>query len=118
MLEVMGAITRKLKQSEYYERVMARFADHLQHPFVLALNQQLEKNRSRYARLKMNGYAFVYDERGEIRHQGGVTASPGLYFMGHPWLTKRSSGILWGVGDDAARIVEHIEKHVLRPDAD
>jgi hypothetical protein len=55
------------KQSDYYERVMEWFAEHLNHPFVLALEEQLAENRGRYARLKMNGYAFEYDEHGEIR---------------------------------------------------
>jgi hypothetical protein len=55
------------KQSEYYARVMERFANHQDHPFVIALNGELEKNRARYARLKMNAYAFEYDERGEIQ---------------------------------------------------
>lgn len=59
----------------------------------------------------------VFDEGGRPRHERGVTESRGLYFVGHPWLSKRSSGILWGVGDDAARIVQHIERDVLRPEA-
>jgi putative flavoprotein involved in K+ transport len=60
----------------------------------------------------------VFDDAGRPRHQGGVTESPGLYFIGHPWLSKRSSGILWGVGDDAARIVEHIRREAIAPGAD
>lgn len=54
------------KDTEYYARVMVHFADWLDHPFVLALDQELRANRNRYARLKMNGYAFVYDEGGEV----------------------------------------------------
>lgn len=59
----------------------------------------------------------VFDERGRPRHQAGVTEAPGLYFIGHPWLSKRSSGILLGVGDDAAVIVEHIRRDVLRTES-
>jgi hypothetical protein len=55
------------KQSEYYERVMDRFGDHRDHPFVVSLNEQLEQSRNRYNPLKMNGYAFEYDEQGEIQ---------------------------------------------------
>jgi putative flavoprotein involved in K+ transport len=55
----------------------------------------------------------VFDERGQPRHQNGITDSPGLYVTGLPWLTKRKSGILYGVTEDAIRIVEHIERHVL-----
>jgi putative flavoprotein involved in K+ transport len=58
-------------------------------------------------------HVHVFDEQGRPRHRRGVTDSPGLYFIGHPWLSKRSSGILLGVKDDAARIVEHIRRNVL-----
>ena len=41
-------------------------------------------------------------------HHRGVTASPGLYVVGYPWLSTRGSGILYGVAADAARIAQHI----------
>ena len=41
-------------------------------------------------------------------HVDGVAEIPGLYFVGLPWLSKRKSGILYGVADDATRIVELI----------
>jgi putative flavoprotein involved in K+ transport len=53
----------------------------------------------------------VFDEWGRPRHLGGVSESPGLYFLGFPWLSKRKSGILYGVGEDAARIVRHIQRN-------
>lgn len=64
----------------------------------------------------------VFDDQGRPRHRDGITASPGLYFLGFPWLSKRKSGILYGVGEDAARIANHVEtflrtavrKHVRR----
>ncbi len=55
------------KQSEYYTRMMDWFGDHQDHPFVASLNEQLEQSRNRYNPLKMNGYAFEYDEQGEIQ---------------------------------------------------
>ena len=55
------------KQNEYYARVMDWFGDHQDHPFVVALNEQLGQSRNRYAPLKMNGHAFEYDEQGEIQ---------------------------------------------------
>jgi len=55
----------------------------------------------------------VFDEHGRPRHQAGISESPGLYFLGMPWLAKRKSGILFGVSEDAERIVQHIERHVL-----
>lgn len=50
----------------------------------------------------------VTDEYGFPIQQRGVTAYPGLYFIGLPWLHTQKSGLLMGVGDDAAFIAEHI----------
>ena len=41
-------------------------------------------------------------------HNRGITASPGLYVAGYPWLSSRGSGLLYGVTADAARIAQHI----------
>ena len=47
----------------------------------------------------------ILDERGEPRHQAGVVADyPGLYFVGLHFLYSMSSGMIHGVGRDAARI--------------
>jgi len=50
----------------------------------------------------------VFTEQGEPRHRGGITDVPGLYFIGLPWLSKMNSSFLRGVGDDTARLAEHI----------
>lgn len=52
--------------------------------------------------------ADILDERGLPRHHMGVSDIPGLYFVGFPWLRKRKSGILYGVGEDARHVVERI----------
>lgn len=52
--------------------------------------------------------AAVLDEDGFPIQQRGVTALPGLYFLGLPWLNTQKSGLLWGVGDDAAHLAEHL----------
>jgi putative flavoprotein involved in K+ transport len=44
----------------------------------------------------------VLDRDGYPTQKRGVTAYEGLYFLGMRWLHKRKSGILFGVGDDAA----------------
>jgi putative flavoprotein involved in K+ transport len=44
---------------------------------------------------------------GTLAHRRGITALPGLYLVGHPWLSTRGSGILYGVDADAARIAQH-----------
>lgn len=62
------------------------------------------------------GYAFdfslvklpVVDSDGYPIQKRGVTRYPGLYFLGLPWLYNRRSGILFGVGDDAAYLAAHI----------
>ena len=62
------------------------------------------------------GYSFdfslvklpVTDSDGFPVQQRGVTAYPGLYFVGLPWLHTQKSGLLLGVGEDAAFIAEHI----------
>lgn len=43
-----------------------------------------------------------------IKHQRGLTAIEGLYFMGLPWQHKRGSALLQGVGEDAKYIENHI----------
>jgi putative flavoprotein involved in K+ transport len=45
------------------------------------------------------------DDRGQPIHENGVSPLPGLYYLGLPWLARRNSGILLGLGEDAERIV-------------
>jgi putative flavoprotein involved in K+ transport len=45
---------------------------------------------------------------GEPIHRHGITEIPGLYFIGLQWLSKMMSSFLSGVGDDAARLADHI----------
>jgi putative flavoprotein involved in K+ transport len=50
----------------------------------------------------------VTDDRGSPIHQRGITEHPGLYFLGLSWLHKAKSGLLYGVGEDAAHTVDHL----------
>jgi putative flavoprotein involved in K+ transport len=50
----------------------------------------------------------VLDADGFPMQKRGVTAYPGLYFVGLPWLHNAKSGLLYGVGDDAAHIARAI----------
>ncbi|MEB0078744.1 MSMEG_0569 family flavin-dependent oxidoreductase [Pseudomonas sp. CCI3.2] len=52
--------------------------------------------------------APVFNGRGHPGHQRGVTAQPGLYFLGLPWLYTWGSGRFSGVARDAEYVVEHI----------
>ena len=42
------------------------------------------------------------------KHRRGVSDVPGLYFLGLPWLWKRQSTLLAGVGEDAEHLARHI----------
>ena len=44
----------------------------------------------------------VFDADGRVEHRRGVTAIPGLYFLGLPWLHTRGSALLGWVKDDAS----------------
>jgi putative flavoprotein involved in K+ transport len=50
----------------------------------------------------------VLDSNGEVSHDGGVTAVPGLYVLGLQFLRTRKSSFLDGVGDDAVYLADHI----------
>ena len=50
----------------------------------------------------------VFDERGRLVHERGVTRVPGLYFLGLPWQHTRGSALLGWVKDDAAYIAQRI----------
>src|SRR5262249_60327313 len=44
----------------------------------------------------------VLDRKGRVVHDGGVTACPGLYLLGMPFLPRRKSSLIHGAADDAA----------------
>jgi putative flavoprotein involved in K+ transport len=50
----------------------------------------------------------VLDEKGRLRHDGGVVDSPGLYALGLPVLRRRRSTFLHGIEDDARFVVDHL----------
>jgi putative flavoprotein involved in K+ transport len=52
--------------------------------------------------------ADSFDADGRPRHDRGVGAAPGIYFLGLPWLSMRGSSFIWGVWVDAERLAEHI----------
>jgi len=47
---------------------------------------------------------------GRPNHQRGVSAEPGIYFLGLPWQTRRGSSFIWGVWFDARYLADHITK--------
>jgi putative flavoprotein involved in K+ transport len=48
----------------------------------------------------------VFDADGRLLHRRGVTAAPGLYFLGMPWQHTRGSALLGWVKDDAQYIAD------------
>jgi putative flavoprotein involved in K+ transport len=55
----------------------------------------------------------VFDHRGRLRHDGGVTRWPGLYVLGLPLLRRRRSTYIDGAGWDAADLATHLT-HALQ----
>lgn len=50
----------------------------------------------------------VFEHDGFPRQQSGVTAYPGLSFVGMPWMPSLKMGTLMGAGESAARIVARL----------
>lgn len=89
-------------------------------PLITALDLHAEGVTSV---LWATGYAFdfslvrlpVVDGDGYPLQERGVTQFEGLYFLGMPWLYSRRSGLLFGVGDDAAFLAARIDSDAGRP---
>jgi len=54
----------------------------------------------------------VLDRRGQIRHDGGVTESPGLVVMGLPYLRRRKSSFIHGAEDDARDLSSYLAQYL------
>jgi putative flavoprotein involved in K+ transport len=50
----------------------------------------------------------IFDDGGRLMHRRGVTAAPGLYFLGLTWQYTRGSALLGWVKDDAEYIADQI----------
>ncbi|HEX9035187.1 MAG TPA: NAD(P)-binding domain-containing protein [Streptosporangiaceae bacterium] len=58
----------------------------------------------------------VVDAKGQLRHDGGVTGSPGLYALGLPVLRRRKSTFICGIEDDAREVIDHLTRYLaVRP---
>jgi putative flavoprotein involved in K+ transport len=58
----------------------------------------------------------VVDEKGQLRHEGGVVDSPGLYALGLPVLRRRKSTFIYGIEDDAREVIDHLVGHLTTYD--
>ena len=54
----------------------------------------------------------VLDRRGQVRHDGGVVESPGMYLMGMQFLRRRKSALIDGAGDDARDLSDHLASYL------
>lgn len=52
--------------------------------------------------------AGATDALGRPVHERGVSAEPGVYFLGLPWQSRRGSSFIWGVWHDAQYIADQI----------
>jgi len=50
----------------------------------------------------------AFDDKGDPLQKRGISAEKGIYFLGLPNLTNRSSSFIWGVWHDAKYIADHI----------
>jgi putative flavoprotein involved in K+ transport len=57
----------------------------------------------------------VTDAKGQLRHDGGVVDSPGLYALGLPVLRQRKSSFMCGVEDDARAVTDHLANYLAAP---
>jgi putative flavoprotein involved in K+ transport len=54
----------------------------------------------------------VFDHRGRLLHDGGVTCWPGLYVLGLPMLRRRRSTYIDGARADADDLAAHLIDHL------
>jgi putative flavoprotein involved in K+ transport len=54
----------------------------------------------------------AFDRRGRIAHDGGVSPIPGLYVLGLPFLRRRRSNLIAGVGDDAVELLPQLRAYL------
>jgi putative flavoprotein involved in K+ transport len=54
----------------------------------------------------------LLDDAGRPIHQRGVSPTPGVYFLGFPWLHSRKSGVIPGVDEDGAFIADSIDAYL------
>ncbi len=57
----------------------------------------------------------VFNRRGQLIHDGGVTAWPGLYVIGMPFLRRRKSSLIDGAAADALDLTVHLAGCLASP---
>ena len=54
----------------------------------------------------------VVDEKGLLRHEGGVVDAPGMYALGLPVLRRRKSTFIHGIEDDAREVIDQLANYL------
>jgi putative flavoprotein involved in K+ transport len=57
----------------------------------------------------------VFNRKGQLIHDGGVTAWPGLYVLGMPFLRRRKSSLIDGAAADALDLTAHLAAYLACP---
>jgi putative flavoprotein involved in K+ transport len=60
----------------------------------------------------------VLDAKGQLKHDGGVVESDGLFVLGLPVLRRRKSTFIHGIEDDARDVIDHLSGYLagaIRP---
>ncbi|MFT3674224.1 NAD(P)-binding domain-containing protein [Aestuariivirga sp.] len=52
----------------------------------------------------------VFDQKGNLRHEGGVVAAPDMYVLGLPFMRRRKSSFIDGAGADAHDLSAHLRQ--------
>jgi putative flavoprotein involved in K+ transport len=52
------------------------------------------------------------DQKGRLRHDGGIVSSPGMYLMGTQFMRRRKSALIDGAGDDARDLSAHLMSYL------
>jgi putative flavoprotein involved in K+ transport len=125
-----------VKVDQFETQLLGRIDEAIARRGIDALEEQRPNLRDGFAQMQISevdieaagissviwaaGYRFdfslvrlpVTDGDGFPVQRRGVTAYSGLYFVGMPWLHTQKSGLLVGVGDNAAFIAEHIATNI------
>ncbi len=54
----------------------------------------------------------VVGPKGQLKHDGGVVGSAGLYALGLPVLRRRKSTFIYGIEDDARDVIDHLDRYL------
>jgi putative flavoprotein involved in K+ transport len=57
----------------------------------------------------------AFNRKGQLIHNGGVTAWPGLYVIGMPFLRRRKSSLIDGAAADARDLTAHLARYLASP---